>query len=161
MKPRSDYELSLWRRLVRFVDGESLAAVEHRAEENRENDAQNQQLADIEADIAAIEEENAALHLANGLIIEDSPDKKEADFINEIYNNLYRAGSSRKTKYAKSPVISAENFENLKNYCEAYVNSIVLQTKNGMISACPKNDDKCAYCEYSLFCGHEKEAEEE
>ncbi len=117
--------------------------------------------ADIEADIAAIEEENAALHLANGLIIEDSPDKKEADFINEIYNNLYRAGSSRKTKYAKSPVISAENFENLKNYCEAYVNSIVLQTKNGMISACPKNEDKCAYCEYSLFCGHEKEAEEE
>lgn len=50
MKPRSDYELSLWRRLVRFVDGESLADVERRAEENRENDAQNQQLADVEAE---------------------------------------------------------------------------------------------------------------
>ena len=117
--------------------------------------------ADIEADIAAIEEENASLHLANGLIIEDSPDKKEADFINEIYNKLYKAGASRKTRYTKSPVISAENFDNLKKYCEAYVNSIVLQTKNGMISACPKDENKCSYCEYSLFCGHEREEEEE
>ncbi len=50
MKPRSDYELSLWRRLVRFVDGETLADVERRAEENRENDAQSQQLADVEAE---------------------------------------------------------------------------------------------------------------
>ena len=50
MKPRSDYELSLWRRLVRFVDGETLADVERRAEENRESDAQSQQLADVEAE---------------------------------------------------------------------------------------------------------------
>ena len=50
MKPRSDYELSLWRRLVRFVDGENLADVERRAEEHRESDAQSQQLADVEAE---------------------------------------------------------------------------------------------------------------
>ena len=50
MKPRSDYELSLWRRLVRFVDGETLADVERRAEENRESDAKNQQMADVEAE---------------------------------------------------------------------------------------------------------------
>mgnify|MGYP003516243278 CR=1 FL=1 len=50
MKPRSDYELSLWRRLVRFVDGETLADVERRAEELRENDAQTQQITDIEAE---------------------------------------------------------------------------------------------------------------
>ena len=50
MKPRSDYELSLWRRLVRFVDGETLADVERRAEESRENDAQTQQMTDIEAE---------------------------------------------------------------------------------------------------------------
>ncbi len=50
MKPRSDYELSLWRRLVRFVDGETLADVERRAEENRESDAQSQQMADVEAE---------------------------------------------------------------------------------------------------------------
>ncbi len=117
--------------------------------------------ADIEADIAATAEENAALHLANGLILENSPDKKEADFINELYNKLYRAGASRKAKYAKSPVISAENFENLKNYCEAYVNSMVLQTKSGMISACPKDENRCGYCDYSLFCGHEREGEDE
>lgn len=50
MKPRSDYELSLWRRLVRFVDGETLADAERRAEESRENDAQTQQITDIEAE---------------------------------------------------------------------------------------------------------------
>lgn len=50
MKLRSDYEHSWWRRLVRFVDGETLADAERRAEENRENDAQNQQMADIEAE---------------------------------------------------------------------------------------------------------------
>lgn len=116
---------------------------------------------DIEADVAAIEEENAALHLANGLIIDESPDKKEADFINEIYNNLYKPGATRKTRYSKSSVITAENFENLKKYCEAYVNSIVLQTKNGMISACPKDENRCGYCEYSLFCGHERKEDEE
>lgn len=57
MKPRSDYELSLWRRLVRFVDGETLADVERRAEENRENDAQSQQQADVEAEIRFEQEE--------------------------------------------------------------------------------------------------------
>lgn len=57
MKPRSDYELSLWRRLVRFVDGENLADVERRAEENRESDAQSQQLADVEAERVFEQEE--------------------------------------------------------------------------------------------------------
>ena len=57
MKPRSDYELSLWRRLVRFVDGETLADVERRAEENRENDAQSQQKADVEAETLFEQEE--------------------------------------------------------------------------------------------------------
>lgn len=50
MKLRSDYEHTLWRRLVRFVEGESLADVERLAEEMRETDAQSQQLADIEAE---------------------------------------------------------------------------------------------------------------
>ncbi|MBQ8799777.1 MAG: hypothetical protein IJZ55_09455 [Lachnospiraceae bacterium] len=50
MKPRSDYELSWWRRLVRFVDGETLADVERRAEELRETNAQNQQMVDKEAE---------------------------------------------------------------------------------------------------------------
>jgi len=50
MKPRSDYERSLWRRLVRFVDGETLADVERRAEETRENAAQTQQKTDIETE---------------------------------------------------------------------------------------------------------------
>ena len=50
MKLRSDYEHSLWRRLVRFIDGESLADVERRAEEERESDAYSQQKVDIETE---------------------------------------------------------------------------------------------------------------
>lgn len=50
MKPRSDYEHSLWRRLVRFVDGETLADAEKRAEELRESHALSQQEADIIAE---------------------------------------------------------------------------------------------------------------
>lgn len=50
MKPRSDYELSLWRRLVRFVDGETLEDVEKRAEERREHSMQDQIQADIKSE---------------------------------------------------------------------------------------------------------------
>lgn len=50
MKPRSDYEHSWWRRLVRFVDGETLADVEKREEEAGENDAQSQKFADTMAE---------------------------------------------------------------------------------------------------------------
>lgn len=48
MKLRSDYEKSWWCRLVRFVDGETLADAERRAEENRESHAQHQQRTDEE-----------------------------------------------------------------------------------------------------------------
>lgn len=50
MRLRNDYEQSWWRRLVRFVDGETQADAERRAEENRENDAHSQQAADLEAE---------------------------------------------------------------------------------------------------------------
>ena len=48
MKLRSDYEHSWWRRLVRFVEGETLADAERRAEEHRESHAQTQKIADEE-----------------------------------------------------------------------------------------------------------------
>lgn len=47
MKPRSDYERSLWRRLVRFVDGESFEEIEKRVEELQETGAQKQRKADM------------------------------------------------------------------------------------------------------------------
>lgn len=57
MRPRSDYEYSLWRRLVRFVEGETLADAERHAEEMPENDAQMQQLTEIEAEQGFEQEE--------------------------------------------------------------------------------------------------------
>ena len=115
--------------------------------------------ADISKDIADIEKENVRLHIANGVIVENSPAKKEAKFIDDLYNSIYK--SSRRLKYAKSPVISEADFESLKNYCRAYVNAMVQQVKCGMISAYPKNEKWCDRCIYNLFCGYEKSKDEE
>ncbi len=113
--------------------------------------------ADLRNDIQEIEESNAAMHIANGLILEDSPDYDEAQSVNDALNERFKP--KRKKKYAKSAVISQDNYERLREYCKAYVNSTVLQLKHGMISACPKNEKKCNYCDYSLFCGHKDEKE--
>ncbi len=113
---------------------------------------------DLRNDLAASEESNTALRIANGLIIKDSPDNTYADSLNNTLNERFK--TKRKKAYAKSPIITQKNFDSLKEYCKAYVNSVVLQVKKGMISACPKDESKCDYCIYSLFCGHEKEVED-
>lgn len=85
MKPRSDYELSWWRRLVRFVDGESLADVEKRAEEVRENDAKTQQESDaIQEQIFEQEEKEDREDRKRRLEMEH---EKEAMALLEKYRN--------------------------------------------------------------------------
>lgn len=85
MKPRSDYELSLWRRLVRFVDGETLADVERRAEENREQDAQSQQKVDVEAEIRFEQEEKEDREDRKRRL--EMEHQKEAEALLEKYKN--------------------------------------------------------------------------
>lgn len=101
---------------------------------------------------------NANEHKANGVMIEDTPEISDAEEITEFYENTY---GKRKNGYVVPNVISADNFKSMREYCKAYVNAIVLETVNGMISACPKNESKCKYCDYSLFCGHEIEPDTE
>lgn len=85
MKLRSDYEHSLWRRLVRFVDGESLADVERRAEEARESDAYSQQKVDIETEqVFEKEEKEDKEDRKRRLEIEH---EKEAAALMEKYKN--------------------------------------------------------------------------
>ncbi len=50
MKLRNDYEASLWRRLVRFVEGESFEEAERRSRKKHEDDAMQQQVEDAKAD---------------------------------------------------------------------------------------------------------------
>lgn len=50
MKLRNDYETSLWRRLVRFVEGESFEEAERRSRKKHEDDAMQQQVEDVKAD---------------------------------------------------------------------------------------------------------------
>ncbi|MBE5930770.1 MAG: hypothetical protein E7268_06945 [Lachnospiraceae bacterium] len=85
MKPRSDYELSLWRRLVRFVDGETLADVERRAEENREQDAQSQKKVDVEAEIRFEQEEKEDREDRKRRL--EMEHQKEAEALLEKYKN--------------------------------------------------------------------------
>ena len=85
MKPRSDYELSLWRRLVRFVDGETLADVERRAEENRDQDAQSQQKVDTEAEKRFEQEEKEDREDRKRRL--EMEHQKEAEALLEKYKN--------------------------------------------------------------------------
>lgn len=52
MKLRNDYEKTLWRRLVRFVDGITLQEIEEHAEELREELAEQQEESDQKAEAA-------------------------------------------------------------------------------------------------------------
>lgn len=83
MKPRSNYELSWWRRLVRFVDGETLAEAERRSEEKREDAAQIQQKVDAEA-AQKFEQEDEKLDRKHRLELEH---EKEAEILFEKYKN--------------------------------------------------------------------------
>lgn len=101
---------------------------------------------------------NANDHKANGVMVENTPEVSDSKIMTEYYENTY---GKRRNGYVTPNIISAEGFASMKEYCKAYVNAIVLETVNGMISACPKNEKKCKYCDYSLFCGHEIEADSE
>jgi len=50
MKLRNDYETSLWRRLVRFVEGETAEEAERRSHIKHEDDAVKQQAEDVKAE---------------------------------------------------------------------------------------------------------------
>ncbi len=85
MKPRSDYEHSLWRRLVRFVDGETLEDVEKRAEELRESSAQRQEDADVTAE-QVLEQEDKGDKEEKKRLMEEARAKEAAAML-EKYKN--------------------------------------------------------------------------
>ena len=114
--------------------------------------------ADPTSDINSNNMKNANEHKANGIMIADTPEVDDAARINDFYIQTY---GKRRNGYVTPDVISEEGFRSMKEYCKAYVNAIVMETANGMISACPKDEGKCKYCEYSLFCGHEPAEDEE
>lgn len=113
---------------------------------------------DTTADSEDAIRKNADSHKANGIIINGSPDETEEEKINDYYTETY---GKKYRGYSTSSVISEDNYESLKEYCKAYVNAVVLEAENGMISACPRNEVKCSYCDYRLFCGHDAGKEDE
>lgn len=113
---------------------------------------------DIDKQELSTAQKNADNHKANGVIVGGSPEEDEAAAINEYYTELY---GKKYGGYTKPQVITEKSFEGMKEYCKAYVNAIVLEAANGMVSACPKDEKRCKYCDYSLFCGHEPKEEED
>lgn len=88
-------------------------------------------------------------HLAGGVMLDESPERAETDAINEAYSALYgkvRGG------YSAPTLITRAGFTHLKEYCKAYVNALAMETKGGMVSACP-SENACRFCDYGLFCG--------
>lgn len=96
--------------------------------------------------------DNADSHKANGIIFGNSPEIEEIQAINEYYSELY---GEKKNGYSVPHILSDKSFSSMKEYCKAYVNATVMETKSGMAGACPKNERLCEYCDYKLFCGHE------
>lgn len=86
MKLRSDYEKSLWRRLVRFVDGETFPDVEKRADEIRENLAEEQEEEDQKAE-AAFEAAPEAESREERRRLAEEAHAKEASAMLEKYKN--------------------------------------------------------------------------
>ncbi len=113
---------------------------------------------DMEKAAASALRNNANKHKANGIMLENSPEVGEAEALVEYYNETY---GKKPRGYVTPSIISETGFNSMREYCKAYVNAMVLEAANGMVSACPKDDKKCSYCEYSLFCGHEIKEKED
>ncbi len=113
---------------------------------------------DLDHEEALNAQKNADSHKANGIMIEGSPEAEEAENINSYYTEIY---GKKRGGYSMPQIISEKSFASMKEYCKAYVNAVVMEAANGMVSACPKNEDKCKYCPYGLFCGHEPKEEED
>ncbi len=113
---------------------------------------------DMEKAEASVMRANADKHKANGIMLEGSPDEEEAAALAEYYEETY---GKKRGGYVTPQIISKSSFESMKNYCKAYVNALVQEAAMGMISACPKDEVSCSYCEYKLFCGHEIKEEED
>jgi len=114
--------------------------------------------ADIAENIRQIELENAVSHAANGIIVKDTPAEDEKNKLEEYYSKTY---GGTDTGYSKSAVLTKDDFESLGKYCKAYVNAIAMEASAGMISAVPKEDSACNYCDYKMICGHDKDEEDD
>lgn len=97
-------------------------------------------------------------HLPTGVIVSSSPETEE---LAEREAQLTEKYAKKKTGYITVEKVSSEEFEAIKKYCRGYVNFKIEEVMNGMISACPKTEEACGYCDYSLFCGRKEEEEDE
>lgn len=86
MKLRSDYEKTLWRRLVHFVDGDTLEEVEKQAEEQRETLALSQESMDIKEE-AVFEASSETESKEEKKRIAEEAHAKEASALLEKYKN--------------------------------------------------------------------------
>lgn len=111
---------------------------------------------DMAENIKAIEVDNAIKHIASGLVISGTPEEEASQKLEQKYTAAY---GEKDEGYSKSSVITKDNFDSLKKYCEAYINAIAVEADSGMISAIPKSEKICEYCDYKFICGHEKREE--
>ena len=112
---------------------------------------------DLSHEEMLIAQKNADSHKANGIMLDSSPEVEEAENLNSYYTAVY---GKKYRGYATPTLLSERSFASMKEYCKAYVNAITAEAARGMVSAYPKDEKRCKYCDYSLFCGHEPKEEE-
>lgn len=121
-------------------------------------DRKNAASSDLEKEEKQNIRDNAAAHNPNGIIINGTPEFFDKDSLESFYEEKY---GGRRNGYCKSEIISEQDFYGMKEYCKAYVNAIAMEAAKGMASACPKDESKCRWCDFSLFCGHKPVEEDE
>ena len=90
-------------------------------------------------------------HSPAGLILSDSPENAELDAINSELDRRYGV---KKSGYISPVKVSGDEYRAIEAYCGSYLGSKVNEVMSGMVSACPSGSKACAYCGFSVFCGH-------
>ena len=100
---------------------------------------------------------------SQGLVVSGSPEIAEmesriAALTDELYTRRPKAaepvGERRFFKgFINSVEVSRGEYDAIRGHCRSFLNARAAEMTAGMTSACPSDDDACAYCSYKLFCG--------
>jgi len=117
----------------------------------------------ISGEMARADEEDAKLPglRLEGLSVLDSEAVSMADPGLSGYSKLIPAAmKSDGGFYAKSPGVTPEQMDLLRQHLAASLRNLAGQMLGGLVAAAPlqgKNFDACAYCDYKAFCGFDRE----
>ncbi|MBO6231379.1 MAG: PD-(D/E)XK nuclease family protein [Ruminiclostridium sp.] len=91
-----------------------------------------------------------ASHSSSGFYLSDSPEREELSALNSALIAKY---GKKRGGFITHTEISPEIYRAIESYTRSYLGAKVLETKKGMVSACPSDTGLCSTCAYAVFCG--------